>query len=98
MTLSASCLDVSKKVAIGGGIDAAISAICSSEITPGPLGMAETKPTALAPQSIASRASSRLEMQQILTRGGLVAFMSRVCVFWPSLASRIAIAFVMSQG
>ena len=54
---------------MGGGTVAAISAICSSRITPGPLGIAETRPNADAPQAIASAASSTLLMQQILTRG-----------------------------
>ena len=61
--------------------EAAISAICSSEITPGPLGMAETRPSAAAPWSMAILASSAFEIQQILTRGRLLAHMLRLCDF-----------------
>ena len=64
-----SCLLVKRKVAIGGGTVAAISAMSFSEITPGPLGISETNPNADAPQRIASCASTTLLMQQILTRG-----------------------------
>jgi hypothetical protein len=39
-------------------------------MTPGPLGIADTKPSADAPRSSASLASARLAMQQILTLGG----------------------------
>jgi hypothetical protein len=46
--------------------------ICSSLITPGPLGIAETKPSAEAPTSIAKRASAIELMQQIFTRGARV--------------------------
>jgi len=60
---------------MGGGTVAAISAIRSSLITPGPLGMCETRPNAEAPHSMASAASSTLEMQQIFTRGVEIAFM-----------------------
>src|SRR5450432_3340540 len=69
MIASASVRQVSRKVAIGGGTAAAISAIASSLIGPGPLGMAETRPIAPAPYRIARCASARLRMQQILTRG-----------------------------
>ena len=48
---------------------AAIRAIASSEITPGPLGMAETSPKAEAPQAIACAASTGDLIQQIFTRG-----------------------------
>lgn len=61
---------VRRKVAMGGGTEAGISAISSSAITPGPLGMWETRPSADAPWRIANWASPMLEMQQILTRGG----------------------------
>jgi len=60
---------------MGGGTVAAISAICSSLITPGPLGMRETRPSAEAPHSMASAASSTPEMQQIFTRGVKIGFM-----------------------
>jgi hypothetical protein len=69
MMESASCLLVSRKVATPGGTVAAISAIVSSAITPGPLGMAETSPSAAAPWRMAICASAMLAMQQILTRG-----------------------------
>jgi hypothetical protein len=38
-------------------------------MTPGPLGIAETSPTADAPHSTAVRISSTLATQQTLTRG-----------------------------
>jgi hypothetical protein len=41
----------------------------SSEITPGPLGISDTKPIADAPKRIAVCASSILLIQQIFTRG-----------------------------
>jgi hypothetical protein len=41
---------VRRNVATGGGTLAAISVIRSSEITPGPLGISETKPSADAPR------------------------------------------------
>jgi hypothetical protein len=65
----ASCSHVSRNVATVGGTRAAISAINSSAITPGPLGICDTSPTADAPHSTAMRASSRFAMQQIFTRG-----------------------------
>ncbi len=49
----------------------AIRAIASSEMTPGPLGIAETRPNAEAPQPIASTASAGELMQQILTLGSV---------------------------
>jgi hypothetical protein len=55
-----------------GGTIAAISAMVSSAMTPGPLGMAETNPNAAAPWRIAICASAALLMQQILTRGRMV--------------------------
>jgi hypothetical protein len=69
------CREVSKKVPIAGGTVAAISAIRSSLIGPGPLGIFETNPSAEAPHSTANAASSILAMQQIFTRGTRVAFM-----------------------
>ena len=48
------------------------SAIRSSVMTPGPLGMCPTRPSAEAPKRMAVRASSRLLMQQILMRGGVI--------------------------
>ena len=73
MMASGACSLVRRNVAIGGGIVMAILAIASSEMTPGPLGIAETKPMAEAPQAIASAASEGDLMQQILTLG-------RVCM------------------
>src|SRR5260370_20411575 len=69
------CREVSRNVPIAGGTVAAISAIRSSLMTPGPLGMFETKPSADAPHAMARAASSTLPMQQIFTRGVLVARM-----------------------
>jgi hypothetical protein len=69
------CREVSKNVPIAGGMLAAISAIRSSLMTPGPLGMCETNPSADAPHSMARAASLTLPMQQIFTRGVRVAFM-----------------------
>jgi hypothetical protein len=62
-------LQVSRNVATEGGTRAAISAINSSGMTPGPLGISDTNPTADAPHSTAVRASDALAMQQTLTRG-----------------------------
>ena len=61
---------------MGGGTFAAICAISSSEMTPGPLGMWDTSPSAEAPYFIASSASPKLAMQQILTRGWSVGCMA----------------------
>ncbi len=60
---------------MAGGTVAAISAIRSSLMTPGPLGICETRPSADAPHSMARAASSTLPMQQIFTRGVRVARM-----------------------
>jgi hypothetical protein len=73
-------LTVSRKVATPGGIRAAICAITSSGITPGPLGILETRPSAAAPASIAIQASSRLRMQQIFTLGLHVARIGYPCM------------------
>ncbi len=54
---------------MGGGTVPAIRAIMDSGMTPGPLGMEETRPRADAPQTIAAAASSGVLIQQILTRG-----------------------------
>jgi hypothetical protein len=59
---------VSRNVAMGGPTEAAIRAIVGSSITPGPLGIAPTSPSASAPCAIARRASSGEAMQQILIR------------------------------
>src|SRR5581483_6498994 len=64
-----SCLQVRRNEVIPGGTSAAISAIRSSLITPGPLGMCDTRPSADAPHSMAIAASSMLAMQQTFTRG-----------------------------
>src|SRR5689334_21846030 len=63
------CSQVNRNELTPGGIVAAISAISSSAIGPGPLGIADTNPTAEAPCSIASHASATLAIQQIFTRG-----------------------------
>src|SRR2546425_577102 len=62
---------VNRNVGMGGGTDAAISAMSSSEITPGPLGILETSPRAEAPAEMPPCPSAALWMQQTLT-GGLV--------------------------
>ena len=71
---AASSRHVSRNELTPGGIVAAISAIRVSGIGPGPLGIAETRPTADAPCSIASHASSTLAIQQIFIRGFVVGF------------------------
>src|SRR6266487_3142037 len=63
---------VNRNVGMGGGTDAAISAMSSSEITPGPLGILETSPSAEAPAEMATCASAALWMQQTLTGGHFV--------------------------
>src|SRR6266571_1275891 len=77
MMASAECSLVRRKVAIGGGTASVIRAIASSEMTPGPLGMAETRPNAEAPQAIASAASAGDLMQQILTLGRVCTGVSK---------------------
>lgn len=74
MMAFASCWHVNRNELTPGGICAAISAIRSSAIGPGPLGIADTSPSADAPCSIASQASSMLAIQQIFTRGFSVGF------------------------
>jgi hypothetical protein len=74
MIESTSCKHVSRNELTPGGIVAAISAIRSSGIGPGPLGIADTSPTADAPASIAIHASSIVAMQQIFTRGLVLGF------------------------
>ena len=54
---------------MAGGTERMISAIESSSITPGPLGMADTRPSADAPLDTARCASSIEAMQQILILG-----------------------------
>src|SRR5579863_264000 len=79
----ASRLLVSRNDDTKGGICAAIWAIRSSPITPGPLGISETNPMADAPRSMAIRASAMLEIQQIFTRvmmAGLIGMASRIFV------------------
>src|SRR5450432_1094205 len=78
-----SCSLVNRNDATDGGIVAAICAIASSAITPGPLGMLETRPRADAPYWTANRASSMLLMQQILMRGFFVT-----CTFFCLLSGR----------
>jgi len=64
-----SCLLVRRNEEIAGGIAAAMHAMRSSDMTPGPLGISETRPSADAPYWIAVLASSTLAIQQILTLG-----------------------------
>src|SRR5438067_9714222 len=83
MISSASCLQVRRKEVIPGGTRAAISAMRSSLITPGPLGICDTNPNADAPHSIAMLASSTLAIQQIFTRGvGMGCIRSLVVARW----------------
>jgi len=49
MIAATDCLHVSRKDATPGGTVPAISPINRSEITPGPLGISDTKPKAAAP-------------------------------------------------
>src|SRR5689334_138594 len=76
MIASVFCWHVNRNELTPGGMVAAISAINSSGIGPGPLGMADTSPTAEAPCSIAIHASATLAMQQTLIRGLNVARIS----------------------
>jgi hypothetical protein len=69
MMASASRNEVSRNVAMGGGTTAVMRTMVASSITPGPLGMEETRPRADAPCAMASRASAGDLMQQIFTRG-----------------------------
>src|SRR5438093_9849539 len=64
-----SCPHVRRNGATGGGTAAAIAAMRSSGMTPGPLGISETRPRAAAPALTAARASATLWMQQTFTRG-----------------------------
>jgi hypothetical protein len=59
MTLGSLAL-VNRNVARGGATVAAIRAIRASDMTPGPLGIRDTKPIAAAPWSSASLASAIL--------------------------------------
>src|ERR1700719_2159327 len=74
MMAAASRIEVSRTVAIGGGTTAVMRAMAASSITPGPLGMDETRPKAEAPYAMASRASAGDLMQQIFTRGRIRLF------------------------
>jgi hypothetical protein len=56
-------------VATPGGTWRAMRRIASLPITPGPLGIDETSPSAEAPWRMAVHASSTDEMQQTLMRG-----------------------------
>jgi hypothetical protein len=49
MMADADLFDVSRNDAPPGGTEAAISAISRSSMTPGPLGISETRPRAAAP-------------------------------------------------
>jgi hypothetical protein len=63
------CSLVSRNVAIGGGTVCAIRRMSSSDIGPGPDGIAPTSPIADAPKAIASAASCSFAIQQIFIRG-----------------------------
>ncbi len=69
MMRSAEVSEVSRNVATEGETAATISRIMDSGMTPGPLGIADTSPSAEAPASTAILASSALAMQHTLTRG-----------------------------
>src|SRR4030067_1383207 len=71
-----SCFDVSRKEDTEGGNIFAILAILFSEMTPGPLGISETRPSAEAPYCMVSKASLTSAMQQILTLGFQKGFIS----------------------
>src|SRR2546425_6720974 len=73
----ASCRQVRRNGDTGGGTVAAMAAMRSSGMTPGPLGMSETRPRAAAPTATAARASATLWMQQTLTRGAAVGSKER---------------------
>ena len=76
----------------------AISAMSRSGITPGPLGISDTKPKAEAPHCIASPASLTLAMQQILTLGFLTGFMTDLCYFAvPNLLSTLTHALIVGH-
>src|SRR5689334_23191399 len=66
---SASCRAVSSTVAARLPTCRTMAAIVDSGIGPGPLGIAETNPSASAPAARASSASSIDEMQHTFTRG-----------------------------
>jgi hypothetical protein len=77
--------EVKRNVATGGGTIPAISAIRSSEMTPGPLGISDTNPRAEAPAAIAAVASEDDEMQHIFTRGAFMVGMGGANRLWPTL-------------
>jgi hypothetical protein len=57
--------EVRRNVLIPSGTCGTMPAISDSSIGPGPLGIFETKPSAVAPLDTASSISARLAMQQI---------------------------------
>lgn len=67
MIASALVSQLSRNVSTESATAATISAINSSSIGPGPLGMRDTSPIADAPSSMAVLASSTLAIQQIFT-------------------------------
>lgn len=76
----------------------AISAMSCSGITPGPLGISDTKPKAEAPYCIASPASLALAMQQILTLGFLTGFMTDLSYYAvPNLLSTLTRALIVGH-
>src|SRR6185295_19902532 len=74
---AASWRQVRRNGATGGGTAAAMAAMSSAGITPGPLGISDTSPSADAPAAIAERASAGLWIQQTLTRGTRVGSTAR---------------------
>ena len=76
----------------------AISVMSCSGITPGPLGISDTKPRTEAPYCIASPASLALAMQQILTLGFLTVFMADLCYYSvPNLLSTLTRALIVGH-
>jgi hypothetical protein len=61
--------EVSRNVATPGGTIAAISVMRASAMTPGPLGISDTSPSAEAPPHTAKCDSSTETIQHIFTRG-----------------------------
>ena len=76
----------------------AISAMSCLGITPGPLGISDTKPKAEAPCCIASQASSTLAIQQILTLRFPTGFMTDPCYETvPNLLSILTRALIVGH-
>jgi hypothetical protein len=73
---------VRRKVATGGGTVTAISVMRTSEMTPAPLGISETRPSADAPRRTARHASSIELMQQIFTRVIVYPLLPNINIRW----------------